>query len=455
MKVLLVGGGAREHIIAESLHKNGASIIVAMKNSNPGILELSGSDTDDWFEGPETDVSDIAKWAKNKNVDFAIIGLEDPLGVGISNKLEDVGIPTVGPRKKPAKIEGSKLFARSLMERHNIPGQIEYFATKDISALEDYITESDGELVLKPIGLTAGKGVKVMGDHLLSKEDAIEYGRTIIEESIGGFHEVLIEEKLYGEEFVIQCFVDGVHVVPMPTVKDYKRAHEGNKGSNTGGMGSYSQADGLLPFLSKEEYQDSVDIIEKVVLALKDEEHEYKGILYGQFMLTNKGIKVIEFNSRFGDPECMNVLSLLKTNFVDVCKDIINGTLEKTQIEFAKKSTVCKYIVPEGYGETPLENAEICLDEEKIEELGAKIYFAKVNKSKKGLLTTTSRSIGIVGIGDTIAEAEEVAEKSISFISGKFSVRHDIGKATLINSEIRNIHNLRSVSEHIPVASIS
>ncbi len=129
--------------------------------------------------------------------------------------------------------------------------------------------------------------------------------------------------------------------------------------------------------------------------------------------------------------------------------------MEKTQIEFAKKSTVCKYIVPEGYGETPLENAEICLDEEKIEELGAKIYFAKVNKSKKGLLTTTSRSIGIVGIGDTIAEAEEVAEKSISFISGKFSVRHDIGKATLINSEIRNIHNLRSVSEHIPVASIS
>lgn len=453
MKVLLVGGGAREHIIAESLYKNGASIIVAMNNSNPGILKLSGRDN--MLACPETNVSDIAKWACNEKADFAIIGLEDPLGVGISDELENVGIPTVGPRKEPAKIEMSKLFARSLMKRHNIPGQIEYFATNDISALNDYIIDSDGELVLKPIGLTAGKGVKVMGDHLLSKEDAIEYGRTIIEESIGGFHEVLIEEKLYGEEFVIQCFVDGVHVVPMPTVKDYKRAHEGNKGPNTGGMGSYSQADGLLPFLSKEEYQNSVGIIEQVVLALKDEGYEYKGILYGQFMLTNKGIKVIEFNSRFGDPECMNVLTLLKTNFVDVCKDIINGTLEKTKIEFAKKSTVCKYIVPKGYGEVPLENEEICLDKEKIEELGAKIYFAKVNESEKGLLTTTSRSIGIVGIGDTIEEAEKIAERSISFISGKFSIRHDIGKAELIDNEIRNIHNLRLASEKVLVTNIS
>jgi phosphoribosylamine---glycine ligase len=453
MKVLLVGGGAREHIIADSLCKNGASIIVAMHNYNPGILKLSGQSN--MLECKETEVSRIAEWANSKKADFAIIGLEDSLGAGISDELGNYDIPTVGPRKEPAKIEMSKLFARDLMKRHNIPGQIEYFATKDISKLEDYIANSDEELVLKPIGLTAGKGVKVMGEHLLSEEEAMKYGREIIEESIGGFNEVLIEEKLYGEEYTIQCFVDGVHVVPMPTVKDYKRAFEGNKGPNTGGMGSYSQADGLLPFLSKEEYQNSVDIIEQVVLALKGEGYEYKGILYGQFMLTNKGIKVIEFNSRFGDPECMNVLSLLKTNFVDVCWDIINGTLGKTKIEFAKKATVCKYIVPKKYGENPLEGRKINLDEENIEKLGARIYFAKVNERNGGLLTTTSRSIGIVGIGDTIEEAENIAEESLSFITGEFSVRHDIGKTELINSEIRNIHNLKSASESIPVANIS
>jgi phosphoribosylamine--glycine ligase len=176
----------------------------------------------------------------------------------------------------------------------------------------------------------------------------------------------------------------------MPAVQDHKIAFAGDVGPNTGGMGSYSQADGLLPFLSAEEYRESLRIIEQVVLAIKNEGYEYKGILYGQFMLTGRGVRVIEFNARFGDPECMNVLPLLKNNFVDVCWHIINGSLDKANIEFMEKATVCKYIVPKNYGINPLINSELTVDEAGINNSGGRLFYAKVNAEEGKLFTTFS-----------------------------------------------------------------
>jgi phosphoribosylamine--glycine ligase len=441
MKALLVGGGAREHAIADALCKGGAELIVAMHNQNPGILSLTKDDS--WLQCNEKDVTRIAKWAHDKGANFAVIGLEDTLDAGISDELLKYGIPSVGPQKKAADLEMSKLFTRDLMKKYNIPGQVQFHLISRVDELRKLIMASDEEFVFKPIGLTAGKGVKIMGEQLLTKEDAINYGQLVIETAIGNSNSIMLEEKLEGEEFTVQCFVDGTNVVAMPAVQDHKRAFDGDTGPNTGGMGSYSQADGLLPFLSRENYRESIKIIEQVVLAVKREGYEYKGILYGQFMLTGRGLRVIEFNARFGDPECMNVLPLLKNNFVDVCWHIINGSLDKANIKFMEKATVCKYIVPKGYGVNPLIDKELMVDEVGVYNSGGRLFYAKVDEQNGKLLTTNSRSIGILGIADTIEEAEVICEKSLAFVRGDFDVRHDIGKKALLDRRVIHMEEIR------------
>ena len=208
-----------------------------------------------------------------------------------------------------------------------------------------------------------------------------------------------MEERLAGEEFTLQCFVDGETVSPMPAVRDFKRAFEGDRGPNTGGMGSYSQADGLLPFLSQAGYDTALDIVRKVVQAVKEEGAEYKGILYGQFMLTPAGVKLVEFNARLGDPEAINVIPLLQTGLADICAAIMSGSLDKLSIGFDAKAAVCKYVVPPDYGMEPKVGVPIRVDSDKIASLGAQVFYARVNRDGDRLLTTTSRSVAILGLG--------------------------------------------------------
>lgn len=439
MKVLLIGGGAREAALAAAICNSGAELYSLMHNTNPEIIQLSK----DWAKNDETDLESVKNWALKKEIDFAIIGIEDPLSIGIVDELEKVGIPSVGPSKKAARIESSKLFARNLLKEHNIPGQILFQCFDDPRKLEKFILTSNQEFVIKPLGLTAGKGVKIMGEHLISKKEAIEYGQEVIEQGLGGFNKVIVEEKLIGEEFTLQCFVDGKVVKPMPPVQDHKRAFEGDTGPNTGGMGSYSQEDGLLPFLTMQEYQQGVQIMQKVVNAMRVEGLPYKGILYGQFMITRNGLKIIEFNARFGDPEAMNVLCLLKTNFIDICKAIIAGTLDSQPVEFFKKATVCKYIVPVGYGTNPLIGSILHVDRKSIEARGGKVFYAKVDEKDGNVITTNSRAIGLVATADSIAEAELIVESCLEFVSGDYHVRHDIGKKELIDKKINRMENVR------------
>jgi phosphoribosylamine--glycine ligase len=254
---------------------------------------------------------------------------------------------------------------------------------------------------------------------------------------------VLIEEKMVGEEFTLQAFCDGKVAVPMPAVQDHKRAYEGDVGPNTGGMGSYSQADGLLPFLSSDDFENAVLTCQKIVEAMRREGHEYKGTLYGQFMLTPYGIKIIECNARFGDPEAMNVLPLLEADYLDICESIIDGTLAKKNINFAKKATVCKYVVPRGYGEKPIAGAEIIIDENGIAKTGAELFYASVNEEGGKVYTTTSRALALVGIANTIEKAEKIAERSLEFVKGEdIYVRHDIGKRESIERKVRRLHEL-------------
>jgi phosphoribosylamine--glycine ligase len=439
MKVLSVGGGAREHAIVKALIKGDVELYSVMKNRNPGIASVSK----ETFYTSETEVDKVTEWAKSKGVDFAVIGPEAPLGAGIVDALEKEGIAGVGPSQKASQLEISKEFARNLMEKHDLPGRVDHRVFDNIENVMNFLDDYEKEIVVKPIGLTGGKGVKIMGEHLLSKEDVLDYCKEIIEKKIGGESKLIIEEKMVGEELTLQAFCDGNYILPMPAVQDHKRAYEGDIGPNTGGMGSYSQENHLLPFLKKEEYDECVSIMQHTIDAMKGEGVPYKGFLYGQFILTNEGPKVIEFNARFGDPEAMNVLPLLTSDFTDICQGVIDGNLSSKEASFLNKATVCKYVVPMGYGVKSLVGEKVELNEEKIKKSGAELFYASVNEKEGQIYTTSSRSLAVVGIDENIFAAEKIAERALSHVKGNVFMRHDIGKKELVEKRIKHMRELR------------
>ena len=248
---------------------------------------------------------------------------------------------------------------------------------------------------------------------------------------------MVIEERLVGEEFTVQALVANGDVRPTPAVQDHKRAYEGDEGPNTGGMGSYSDTDPALPFMTEGDYEAAVEVIEATVDALPD----YRGVLYGQFMLTADGPKVVEYNARFGDPEAMNTLPVLETDFLDVLLAAREGeTLP--DLEFSGKATVCKYAVPEGYPTDPKAGARVAIDEESAGD--ALLFYASVDARDDGIYTTTSRSFAVVGVADSITEAEGIAEEALA-VAGEegLRVRHDIGTPELVQRRIDHMNEIR------------
>lgn len=309
-----------------------------------------------------------------------------------------------------------------------------------MNGIKEFLDELDG-IVVKPDGLTGGKGVMVQGDHFQTKEEALAYCKQVLTEHPS----VIVDERLEGEEFSLQCLCDGKTVVATPPVQDHKRRFVEDKGPNTGGMGSYSCEDHALPFMTQREVTEGLAITQKVAEAIYKETGEYyKGVMYGGFIITKSGVKLLEYNARFGDPEAMNILPLLKTDFVDVCKAIIDGTLDTLNMEFEKKATVCKYAVPKGYG-LPKDHPDAQSTSAKIEvgNVGAaRLYYASVDKREDGLYMSTSRAIGVVGIADTLRDAEQIAEKAISAIKGPVDHRPDIGTEPLIKKRIHHMQQI-------------
>ncbi len=434
MKAMIVGGGAREHAIAKKLAED-AELYAFMSNVNPGIVELCK----DHMIGKETEVDAVAGYATKMGIDIAFIGPEAPLGAGVVDALEEAGVPAVGPKAGAARLEISKSFMRDLMAEYEVPGAIRYGVFSDTNAAAAFITELNGRVAVKPVGLTGGKGVKVWGDHFQNSAGAIHYAKEVIDTCIGGSRSVVIEECLTGEEFTLQAFVDGKNVIPMPLVQDHKRAYEGDRGPNTGGMGSYSMPDGILPFVPQEDVDKAVEIMRKTVEAMAESGNEYKGILYGQFMETVDGPKVIEFNVRFGDPEAMNVLPLLEDSLLEISWQIVEGRLEPAK--FRPKATVVKYVVPKGYGTDPLEGSPLKVDTPETTDL--MLFYASVNAGNGFVLTTRSRSLGILGIADRIQDAEKHAEAGLSGIDGEFFARHDIGTMEAIQRKIDHMARVR------------
>lgn len=430
---VIVGNGAREHAIAKALIESGTTLRAFMSARNPAIASLCN----EFIKiSSLTNFTELEKFAQG--ADFVVVGPESPLVVGIANALKSAGIPCIGPVIDVAQLEGSKMFTRNLLEKHGFKSNILFKEFKEVVGVEEWIDELGVEnVVVKPDGLTGGKGVKVFGEHMNSKEEIILYCKEIV--NTGDYF--IIEEKLDGEEFTLQAFVDGTHVISTPIVQDHKRAYEGDTGPNTGGMGSYSMEDHLMPFVTQDDVNFAQSEMEKTIRILKQEYSEYKGFLYGQFMKTKKGIKLVEYNVRLGDPEAMNVLGLLESDFTEICYDIIDGRL-KNNIKFKKMATVCKYLVPEGYPVDPQKNQSIEVDEQGIKKAGADFYYASVNEKNKVIYTSGSRTLALLGIGPTLEEAEKIAENSTQYVHGKLFHRTDVGTRNLLNKRINHMDQI-------------
>ena len=436
VKVILVGNGAREHALAEALVRGGATLRAFLAARNPGIIKLCNGNVKvgklDNFE---------ALVAFAEGCDFAVVGPEAPLVVGCADALQSAGIACVGPTIQCAQLEGSKIFTRALLDKYKIPSNVSHttFAKYDEGAILSFMKKlGETRYVVKPDGLTGGKGVKVAGEHLRNYEEGLKYAK----ETFNSGGHVIIEERCEGEEFTLQTFVDGIHVVGTPLVQDHKRAFEGDQGPNTGGMGSYSLPDGLMPFVTQADVDQAIKVMEKTVQAVKQETMEtYKGFLYGQFMKTPKGIRLIEYNVRFGDPEAINVLPIMESNFVEVCQRILDGTLVG-QLKFQKKATVEKYLVPTGYPDKPVANALVEVNEVDLQKVGARYYYASVDEREGNIYTSKSRTIGILGIADTLEQAEQVAEQGTSCVKGSLYHRRDVGTKTLLQKRIDHMNFL-------------
>ena len=432
MNVLVIGGGGREHAIVDAIarSKQNPAIFAVMSKKNPGIAGLCR----DFLLASEIDVVKVVDYAKSRNIDVVVIGPEAPLAAGLADALEDVGIRVAGPKKAVAQIEFDKAWARNFMKKHNIAGCPDFEVFTDKKGMNVFIAKLRN-VAIKPAGLTGGKGVKVMGDQLPDIESANMYANRLLEHG-----SVVIEENLIGEEFTVQAFVDGKSLAFAPSVQDHKRAFEGDLGPNTGGMGSYTDAGVLLPFMTDDDLNQAKHIMVDTVRALYEETGvPYQGILYGQFMLTKDGPKVIEFNARFGDPEAMNVLPLLETDFVDVVSAVANGTLEKLDVKFSNKATVCKYAVPKGYPDNPTRDSEVI-----VGDIGDSIlFYSSVYEKDNMVYTTGSRAVAVVGIADTIADAEVIAQNALDNIKGDLQSRRDIGTAELVQKRIDHMKEIR------------
>lgn len=419
MKVMIVGGGGREHAIAMAVKKSSRVDKIYCCPGNAGIAKIA--------ECENISVMDFdaqVAYAKEKNPDFVIIGPDDPLAAGIVDEFEKAGFKTFGPRKNAAILEGSKAFSKDLMKKYGIPtAAYENFDNAD-DALK-YLETASFPIVLKADGLALGKGVLICN----TKEEAIDGVKSImLDKQFGSAgNRLVIEEFMTGREVSVLSYTDGKTIKIMTSAQDHKRAGDGDTGLNTGGMGTFSPS----PF-----YTEEVDkfckenIYQKTVDAMAAEGREFKGIIFFGLMLTQGGPKVLEFNARFGDPEAQVVLPRMKNDIIDVMEACVDGDLEKINLEFEDNAAVCVMLASEGYPVKYEKGFEI----KGLENFeGKDDYFCFHSGSKfdgDKIVTNGGRVLGVTAKGDNLKEARKKAYDATEWVSfdNKY-MRHDIGKA--------------------------
>lgn len=332
----------------------------------------------------------VKNFIQKEQIEICVVSSDNLLQDGLIDLAKSLGLKVFGPTSQGSKIEWSKTYALEIVEKLAPEVIIKNYNVQDVETLKNIIdTYEDENFVIKPEGLTGGKGVKVGGVHFNSKQEGYEYAKECLE----GSGKVIIQDKVEGSEFTVMCLTDGKNVVPMPITFDYPYRYEQDKGPGTGGMGCMSYSNGLLPFLEQADIDKCADLMKKTIAYLNKDSKEFTGVLYGGFFKTKDGIKFIEFNARFGDPEAINVLNALETPFSEVLEHIVNGTLSSENCKFSKNYTFTVYIVSKDYAVRPNKEATIFkLNTKAIKDSGVKIYFANAKKIGEDTYTSVSNS---------------------------------------------------------------
>ncbi len=419
MKVLIVGSGGREHAIAWKVAQSPKVDKIYCAPGNAGIEEYA-----ECVSIGAMEFDKLVSFAKEKNIDLTIVGMDDPLVGGIVDAFEAEGLRVFGPRKNAAILEGSKAFSKDLMKKYNIPtAAYENFDSADEAV--KYLETADFPIVLKADGLALGKGVLICN----TLEEAKEGVKTImLDKQFGNAgNRLVIEEFMTGREVSVLSYVDGKTIKTMTSAQDHKRALDGDKGLNTGGMGTFSPS----PFYTKEVddfcnkyiYQATVD-------AMASEGREFKGIIFFGLMLTEKGPRVLEYNARFGDPEAQVVLPRMKNDIIEVIEACIDGTLDKVDLQFEDNAAVCVVLASDGYP-VKYEKGFVIngLDNFKGKD-GYYVFHAGTKKTDKGIVTNGGRVLGVTAKGKDLKEARKNAYEATKWIDfeNKY-MRNDIGKA--------------------------
>ena len=419
MKVLIVGGGGREHAIAEAVSRSSHVDKLYCAPGNAGIEELA-----ECVPITPMEFDKIVEFAQKESIDLTIVGMDDPLVGGLVDELEKAGLRAFGPRKNAAILEGSKAFSKDLMKKYGIPTAA-YETFDDAAKALEYLEGAKFPIVLKADGLALGKGVLICQN----LDEAKAGVKEIMEDKKFGSagNHLVIEEFMTGREVSVLSYCDGQNIKLMTSAQDHKRAGDGDTGLNTGGMGTFSPS----PFYTAEIDQKCKEtIFQKTVDAMKAEGREFKGIIYFGLMLTQEGPKVLEYNARFGDPEAQVILPRQKTDIIDVMNACIDGTLDQINLEFEDNAAVCVVLASDGYP-VAYEKGKVITGLDKFKTAdGYYCFHAGTKKTSEGIVTNGGRVLGITAKGKTLKEARAEAYKATEWVSfdNKY-MRHDIGKA--------------------------
>lgn len=420
MRVLVVGGGGREHALVWKISQSPKVEKLYCAPGNAGIAQRT-----ECVNIAVEDIDGFLEFALKNKIDLTVVGPEVPLTLGIVDRFQEKGLKIFGPTQRAAEIEGSKAFSKRLMSKYNIPtARYEVFA--DYQKARDFIEEIGVPCVVKADGLAAGKGVIIC----FTKEEALAAIEDILVENKFGSagSRVVIEEYLVGQEISMMAFTDGKNVIPMVSAQDHKQVFDNDQGPNTGGMGAYSPA----PIYTQEIHEIVIqDVLEATVSAMAKEGRTFQGVIYAGLMLTEKGPKVLEFNARFGDPETQVVLPRLKTDLVDIIEAVITGNLADTNVEWLPEAAVCVVMAAGGYPEK-YEKGKVINGLQNVPE-EIYVFHAGTRKDNGQIVTNGGRVLGVTALGSDIKKAIEKAYQGVEKIQFEGAhYRHDIGAKALL-----------------------
>lgn len=430
-KFLIVGSGGRESSFALNLMQD-SEVYAVIDHENPTIIDAVQSSGGKYLIGNSNDPYIVSDFACKYAMDYVFVSSDNALAAGVIDALLEHSIKAVGGTKQATRIEWDKAYGLKLMREEHpdaTPYFIEVTNPKQLDEAMDVFTKRGTDIVVKPQGLTGGKGVKLMPEHLSDYKSCKNYVEQLLTERSG--ESVLLVEKIQGEEFTIMGLTDGSNLILSPASYDYPFRFDGDKGPGTGGMGCFTCADGKLPFLQDEDINTCKNIMQKIIARISHEGSVYRGVINGGFFKTEQGIKFMEFNARFGDPESVNVLAVMTSSLASLIKDLWHKQLNDSSVVFMQKASVVKYLVAQEY---PLPSPEVIaynFDFERASKMGANVLAAHTKRregSNEWITLKRSRVLAVVHTADSVEESAQQVNKVIDeCLDGNLEYRKDIG----------------------------